>query len=340
MQMKRYTIASFILMVLVWLFISNYIPQGTEKISIDFFGYQLPTFSIAFWTVVPLFVLYVASILHFSLYSVIASFKLKKYKKDYNQLIEAISDAYLGKKDRVHNFKTDRYKLLGALIDNSTIFPNQDIRELIDDEKINKIIKMIEDVKSGKVVELKKYALDEKNPIVEQNDRNRYKNGDVKAKEILAKKDRYSQALVTEVFSDFVKDAPLQAIENNISFLTKDTLFHILGRINAEENTLEISHESLKKLILSIKLSSLDYIEVSRILSKSMIPEQRIKLFESLAEENSDIIEAQLYTLFDLEVNDIANEILQNSQESEYVNFKSYRALKDCNKNFSIELFV
>jgi len=35
-----------------------------------------------------------------------------------------------------------------------------------------------------------------------------------------------------------------------------------------------------------------------------------------------------------------ADEILENSQDDEYVNFKAYRALKACNKNFNINLFV
>ncbi len=340
MQIKRYTIASFILMVLVWLFISNYIPQGTDKISIDFFGIQLPSFSIAFWSVVPVFILYLATIIHFSFYAILGSFKLRKYEKDYNKLIESIVDAYLGKADRNHTFKTQRYKLLGTLIDHSTIFPNKDITSLVSDSKINNVVKTIEDLKNGKVVELKKFGLDKNNPLTAQNDRNRYKNGDVMAKEILSSKDRYSTELISEVYMDFVKTAPLNAIENNIKFLTVETLYTILSRINADENPLDISNASLKKLISSIELTSSEYIQVSRILSKSMIPEQRIKLFDTIAEEKTEAIDAQLYTLFDLEVNESANEILQNSQENEYLNFKSYKALKDCNKNFSIELFV
>ena len=71
-----------------------------------------------------------------------------------------------------------------------------------------------------------------------------------------------------------------------------------------------------------------------------MIPEQRIKLFETLSENNEEALGAYLFTLFDLEMIAPADELLQGTQPNEYLNFKSYRALKDCGKNFNIELFV
>lgn len=71
-----------------------------------------------------------------------------------------------------------------------------------------------------------------------------------------------------------------------------------------------------------------------------MIPEQRIKLFEMLSDENEEIIDAYLFTLFDLEMLSPANAILDNSQPTEYQNFKAYRALKESGHNFSIYLFV
>ena len=71
-----------------------------------------------------------------------------------------------------------------------------------------------------------------------------------------------------------------------------------------------------------------------------MIPEQRMKLFEILSDENEDAMDAYLYTLYDLEMIAPANAILDNSQSDEYQNFKAYRALKECGKNFSIDMFV
>ncbi|MDQ7043480.1 MAG: hypothetical protein Q9M34_08135, partial [Sulfurimonas sp.] len=107
------------------------------------------------------------------------------------------------------------------------------------------------------------------------------------------------------------------------------------------ENTIEIKNEELLSLMKSLDLSVSDYIKLSAGIAKGgMIPEQRIKLFEMLSDENEDAIDAYLYTLFDLEMLAPADALLENSQPNEYQNFKAYRALKACNKNFSIELFV
>ena len=167
-----------------------------------------------------------------------------------------------------------------------------------------------------------------------------YKNENISAEDILSSKDKYSDTLFTEVYVDFVKTAPLYAIENYKENISKEALFEILSRINADENTLEISNESLIALFKELELEAGDYLKISSVLAKTMIPEQRIKLFETISEENEDATGSYLYTLFDLEMIAPADELLQSTQPNEYLNFKSYRALKDCGKNFSIELFV
>ena len=51
-------------------------------------------------------------------------------------------------------------------------------------------------------------------------------------------------------------------------------------------------------------------------------------------------MDAYLFTLFDLEMISLADEILQNAHPDEFENFRAYRALKECGKNYSIYLFV
>jgi hypothetical protein len=117
-------------------------------------------------------------------------------------------------------------------------------------------------------------------------------------------------------------------------------LFVIFARINADENTLEISNEALISLFNVLDLDAKDLIKVSSTLSTTMIPEQRMKLFETLSEKREDAVEAYMFTLFDLEMLAPANELLENTQDDEYLNFKAYSALKECGKNFNINLFI
>jgi hypothetical protein len=339
MYIKRYTIAAFIWIGFVGWYVYTYVTQNS--MSIDLFGIPMPSLLTALWVVVPLVILYLASVGHMTFYSVLGNFRLRKYEKDYEKLINAVIAAYIGKKGRSYTFKTDRYKLLGTLLENSTIFPMGDIVGKTNNEKIDAILKIIHDVKSSEVVELKSYNLASDNALVIQNERNRYKKGNISAESVLANCTKYDDSLCVEVYVDYVKKAPLNSIEKYKGFLSKEALYVILSRINADENTLKVENKALIELFKKLDLNKEDYIKISSILSKGgMIPEQRMKLFETLSDEDEDAMYAYLFTLFDLEMIAPADAILENSQADEYQNFKAYRALKECGKNFSIYLFV
>lgn len=337
MYIKRYTIAALLFMVLVGWYTYAFITQ--ESVGMDFFGIYLPKLPVAFWVVVPIVLLYVASVLHMFYYSVKGSFKLRKYQKDYERLVDAVSDAYLGKQNRHHTFRTERYTLFGHLIDNSTIVPGDKL-DAVGDEKIDKTLEILQKLKAGESVELKKFNLPSDNPLVVQNDLNRYANGELSDEEILNKSSLYSDALCQKAYSHFVATAPLYAIEKYRSHMNKEALYTVLARVNAEENTIEASNESLMELMTEVELDEEAYINASLTLGNHMVPDQRIKLFETLSEKSEAAMPAYLYTLFDLEMLAPANEILDNSQPEEFENFKAYRALKECNKNFKIDLFI
>ena len=168
MYIRRYTIAAIIYMVLVGWYVYAFVSQ--DSVNINFFGIDLPSLSIAAWVIVPIVIFYIASVSHILFYSLLGSFKLRKYEKDYEKLIDAIGDAYLSKENRDHIFKTPRYKLLGSLIDNSILYPTPNLKPDTSNEKIDEIIKLIEDIKNGEVVELKKYSLPKDNSFVIQNE--------------------------------------------------------------------------------------------------------------------------------------------------------------------------
>lgn len=328
-------------MALVGGYVFSYVTQ--ESTTLEFFGIPLPALSIAIWVVVPLLILYIASVLHMSFYSMLGGLKVRKYEKDYDKVLDLIVDAYLGKKDRNHTFKTPPYSLLGRLLDNSTIFPNGEINFQFDSDKTKKmtaVLDLINSIRAGEVVDLKGYNLDPDNELVIQNKRNKYKKGELKAEDILSNPKKYAKRLAQEVYVDFVKDASVSAIDKYKEFLTREAFDIIITRVNADENTLEISNDALIILLSNLDLDMKDYIEISRLAAKSMIPEQRIKLFETLSNEKEEAVDAYLYTLYDLEMIEPANALLDISQPDEYQNFKAYRALKECGKHFSIDLFV
>jgi hypothetical protein len=338
MHIKRFTIASLLYIAFIGWYISTFVSDGTT--SVNLFGIVMPSMSNSIWVMLILLVLVIGAIAHISFYSVVETLQLRRYEKDYEKIIDAISDAYLGKENRTHIFRTPRYSMLGNLIDNSRVFPNNINSNSIDDEKIRTTLKAIEDVRDGKVVDLKKMSLSIDNPLVVQNDRNRYKNGSLSVKDFLSHPEKYNAELLAEIYIDCAKTGSLKDIESYKSFLTKEALFYILARVNADENTLEISNEVLLSLFDMLKLNKQDYLDVAASMSCCMIPEQRMKLFESLSDKNEEALDSYLYTLYDLEMLSPANAILDISQPDEFLNFKAYRALKESDEHFNINLFV
>jgi hypothetical protein len=59
-----------------------------------------------------------------------------------------------------------------------------------------------------------------------------------------------------------------------------------------------------------------------------------------LSEHNDDAMEGYLYTLYDLQMIDTANEILNNTANNDYLIFKAYRDLKKANKHYDIAIFL
>jgi len=342
MYIKRYSVAAFILMAVVGWYVYAYLTNDT--MTLNFFGvYELPPLSIALLVIVPTFLLYVASVLHMSFYNMLASLKQRKSQKDYEKLFDSITDAYLGKQDRKHNFKTAEFELFGKLLDNSIVFPNGEIALDESDDRVKKLtvaLKAIKDIQSGEVVELKAFSLATDNPLYIQNQRNMYKKGTIKAEDILSHPAKYTKELAQEVYKDYITNATVVNIEKYKEFLTQETLLKILARINADENSLDMNNESIVSLLEVLDLKHADYMQISKVTARSMNPDQRIKLFETLSAEEEEAVEAYLYTLFDLEMLEPAYALLEISQPDEYKKFKAYKALRDNNQNFNIELFI
>ena len=337
MYLKRYTLATVALMLFIGWYISQYLGFSHSE-SISFFGIQLPPLPVAVLVLIPVFILFSASVVHMLYYSLKNFLSLRNYRKDYGMLVDMILDELLCKEHHYH-FKTTPYKLLAKVLENTTMRIDDEI-ELTDNEKVNTIMKMLQSLNAGEVVDLKKYNLASDNPLVKQNQKNRMLALDLSAEEILNKSDKYSDDIVQKAYINYVADAPLFAIEKYQKFMSKDALYIILARINSQEHTLEISSESLLELMAQLELNSRDYLSVSKELSLHMIPEQRMKLFEVLCEQDEEAQEAYLYTLFDLEMIDKAKEFLETLGADDAMKFRAYLALKEAGHSFSIDLFI
>jgi hypothetical protein len=336
MQLKRYTIASLILMILVATAAYS-IDNGS--ISFDLIGIHFPNLPIAFWVVVPLAIMYLASLLHMGVYALVGNFKLRRLNKDHEKMIDALRDSLLGLHERNYVYKSDSYKLMGKLIDHSIILPYETLRS-IGNEKIDEALELMRDVKENKKVDIKKFHLPSTTSIAIQNNLNRLERGEMDADSILSRPDSYGEIVCAKAYESYVKTASVGSITKYKHFFTKSSLLDFVQRINAAENGIQISNDELVAIFSTLKLDSNDWIDLSDAMSRNMLPEQRIRLFEMLSEHNDEAMEGYLYTLYDLQMIDTANEILNNTANNDYQIFKAYRDLKRANKHYDIAIFL
>jgi hypothetical protein len=336
MQLKRYTIASIILILLVAAAVYS-IDNGS--ISFDLLGMHFPNLPVAFWVVVPLIIMYLASLLHMGIYALVGNFKLRRLNKDHEKMVDALRDALLGVKERNYVYKSDPYKLMGKLIDNSLILPYETLRS-IGNEKIDEALQLMRDVKEKKKVEIKKFHLANTASLVIENNLNRFESGEIDADTILSRPESYGEIVCAKAYESYVETASIGSVMKFKHLFTKSSLIDFVQRINASENGIQISNEELVSLFSLLKLNNNDWVDLSVAMSKNMLPEQRIRVFEMLSENNDDAMEGYLYTLYDLQMIDTANEILNNTAHNDYLIFKAYRDLKRANKHYDIAIFL
>lgn len=336
MQLKRYTIASFIFILLVG--IATY-SIDSDAISFDLLGIHFPNLPIAFWVVVPVALMYFASILHMAFHALLGNLKLRKLNRDNEKMVDALRDALLGVSDRNYVFKSDAYKLMGKVIDNSLILPYESLRE-VGEEKIDEALSLLRDVKDKKKVDIKKFHLANSTSLAIENNLNRLERGELGADDVLSRADTYGDIVASKAYESYVKTASVGSVLKYKQLFKMSSLIDFVKRINNDQNGIEISNDELISLFKSLKLASNDYIDLSIAMSKNMLPEQRIRLFETLSETNDEAMEGYFYTLYDLQMVDTANEILNNTSKDDYVIFKAYRDLKRANKHYNIALFL
>lgn len=336
MQLKRYTIASVILMMLVAAAVYSI---DSESISFDLLGIHFPNLPVAFWVTVPLMVLYVASVIHMGVYAIVGNLKLRRLNKDHDKMMDALRDSLLGLGERNNAYKSEAYRLMGKLIDHSMILPFDTLRS-IGNEKIDEALQLMRDVKEKKKVDIKKFHLPATSSIAIQNNLNRFESGELDADAILSRPESYGDIVCVKAFESYVKTASVGSIMKFKHLFTVATLCDFLQRVNASENGISMTNEELSSLFSGMKLGAADWIELSGAMSKNMLPEQRIRLLEMVSEHNDEAMEGYLYTLYDLQMNDTANEILNNTANNDYQIFKAYRDLKKANKHYDIAIFV
>jgi len=329
MGLKKYIIGSLLLAIAVCGYTFSIAP-GDFKIQVAEFTIMLP---IAVWVALPMLVLLILTVIHIMFYGLKNYFSLKAVTKDSQSVISLINKRLLNE-TATETFKNKNIQEIAAIIkqleinavDSDFSVENSDISKTVDQTFV---------IKSGKYIPSKELKLDDNNPLMVDNTKNRITLDDNYALEVVKSPEKYTQEIIKYAFLKVVESKSMTSIKKVITELTFDnTMAKALLKKDCTENPeFAMTNDLILTVLKKVKLSNEELIEIIKDYKKSMSPDQLIKLFEDLIQEKEEYTTAYLYVLAEFEMVDEMRDILVNSATNEYVAFKALVDLKDAGKH-------
>jgi len=335
MGLKRYILASIVLIGAVGYYIHKMITTSTY--TIDFFGINI-TLPIAVWVIIPMATLFIFTFFHLLYYGIKDFLKRRRISKDLNRLIDALFWDIL-KEPKKHNYTDKEIRKIGVVLDmGCDNFLKVDKKKC--NEHIRDAIDIVTAIKHGEFVDLKKINLDKSNPYTVQNWLNFLKAEPIRAEEILRKSESYDPKVVNEAIKIFVETANEHQLEKYAHLISNDVMMHLLDTMTKRDDKDRISLEVIDKLLMQKNFADCDYLLLARKLSKLYTPHALLSFFEKLVAKDERAFKAYIFILIEFEMLDKANELLEDTQNDEYLDFKAFLDLRKAGKHYPINLLL
>lgn len=335
MGIKRYTLLSVVYLFAVGLYVYSF-NGNSYTLSIYKFSLNLP---IAIWIIVPTIILFIASISHMIYYSIKDFFNNRAIKKDYDTFINVSKSSIFGEKSNL-KFKTDFFKIPGLVLSTLNYASKHDIENL-ENEELKECYRTVDKVRDGEPEDLKKYKISENNELFIKNEENKLKADPKYAYTILKKCDDLSSNLCKKAYHELLNIASFAEIKKYSFPIDKEIFRRMMERYLDPEDNFEIDINSIKQMLEQFNANSEDYLELAEEIRVKLSPDELIDLFSKLYNEKGQIAaNAYIFTLYELQMIDKVREILDNSEEEDFLKFKTLLFLRDHGKNINTVKFL
>jgi hypothetical protein len=291
-------------------------------------GVTIPEMPIAIASIVPALILFVLTLGHMIFYGFVEYVSNRAKNLDFKKLENAV-ELNLKNKSVNTQYTTSQFKDIGEILNIAklSIDSSSDISEK---SKFKNLIDTITALQNGEVLE----KVDNGLYLKEMNRWNELKKNSYSAEEILMEKG-YSDELYVEAFNHLCQVNTLSTIERYEKWMSMEAFFHILERVDKEDNGIALSLETLFKFSGSLTFSKENYTKMAKRIRKgNMSPDMRIEFFKTLSENSEDAFEGYIYTLLNLEMVNEAEELIADSQSQDLNHIQAYVTLKK--NNFSV----
>ncbi len=328
MGIKRYILLSVIYMLAVGLYVYSF---NGDNYTLKLYTFSL-TMPIAIWIVMPTIVLFIASISHLTYYSFKDFFYKRALKKDLDTFIKVSKKIILGEKSTL-KFKTEIFKLPSLVLRALNYVKKADLQEL-DNDELKECFELVDKIREGEYQELKKFKISDSNELFEINEKNHLKKDPKYAYAILKNCSDLQSDLCKRAYSELLNIGTFSEIKGYNFPIDKDIFRRMMERYLDEEDDFSLDIKSIKEMLETFNATSEDYLELAQEIKVKLKPDELIDLFRTLYNEKGQVAaNAYLYTLFNLEMIDQVRDILENSEEEDFLKFKTLLFLRDHGKN-------
>ncbi len=334
MGLKKYIGFSLFFIVLLGVYVYSF-EGGKYTLHVVDVPITLP---IAIWIVLPVILLFLATIAHLLFYGTKNALTLRRVRKDGETFTQAAKEALLGKEIK-SEYKSEIFKLPGAILPLLNSDPIKAKRYRIYNDDVQDILESKEQLQNGEVVDLSKYALKPNNPNVLQNAINQMEADRTYAATILKRCD--DKEVCKQAYRKFATYASMDELEKYKGEPSREVFDIMIDRIGANEDALDMSDDTIIEMVKELDFGSQDFIVLLKKLRQKMLPDRLVRLAEKMSHVFPDEAgEGYLYVLFELQMIDDAREFLANASEEMYQKYRYLLFLKDQGRNFDTELFV
>ncbi len=331
MGLKKYIVASVIFIAVVAGYVFS-IAQTDYQITLFDSTILLP---VALWVVLPLLVLFVASVIHMVVYGLKGYMVTSSLNKDESNMIKLIKNKLL-KKDETIKFKNPIFQELGEILSQVDVQINSDDFKSTNSE-ISELAKNLIEIKNQKFVSLN-YKLNTHNEIAIANNINKINEQADWAIEVLKKSANYTQKEIEVAFTKVLNDKSMTSLKKILPTLklTKAMIQELFKKDSAQAE-FSLSSEELIKYIKQVELNKQEFLELAKLYKNSLTPDEIIGLFETLSNYNEAALDAYVYILFEYEMIDKIRDIFSNTSTDELTAFKALLELKDSGKQYTLD---
>jgi len=335
MGIKRYILLSFVYMLAVGLYVYSF---NGDSYTLKLYTLSL-TLPIAIWIVVPVVLLFIASVSHLAYYGFKDFFYKRALKKDLDTYVKVAKKIILGEKSSL-KLKTDFFKLPSYVTKTLSYINKADISDL-DNEELKECYALVNSIRDGNYEDLKKFKLSAENELFIQNEQNRLKNEPKYAYTILKNCENLENDLCKKAYYELLNFGTFSEIKKYKFHIDKDIFRRMMERYLDDEDDFDMDIGSIEEMLETFNANSEDYLELAQEIRVKLNPDELIELFKKLYDEKGHLAaNAYLYTLFELEMIDKVREFLENSEEEDFLKFKTLLFLRDHGKNIDTIKFL